>query len=107
CIVVTDEQPGFFLPHMVAAAGEQLDVKLEQVDGNGLLPLRAVDRWFSTAASFRRELQKKLAPHLARFPVAKLPRARLAKATLPSLASWPSASELAKLPIDHSVAPVG
>jgi deoxyribodipyrimidine photo-lyase len=112
CAVVTDEQPGFFLPRMVAAAGEQLDVKLEQVDGNGLLPLRAVDRAFTTAASFRRELHKKLAPHLARFPHAKLPRAKQPRATLPRLAKWPSApvdasrTVLAKLPIDHTVAPV-
>ncbi|HEY1550501.1 MAG TPA: deoxyribodipyrimidine photolyase, partial [Kofleriaceae bacterium] len=111
CVVVTDEQPGFFLPRMVAAAGEHLDVKLEQVDGNGLMPLRGVDRWFSTAASFRRELQKQLAPHLIRFPAAKLPHAKLPRAKLPSLARWRSAaidpSVLAKLPIDHAVAPVG
>jgi deoxyribodipyrimidine photo-lyase len=113
CVVITDEQPGFFLPSMVAAAGKQLDVKLEQVDGNGLLPLRAVDRWFSTAASFRRELHKTLAPHLARFPAAKLPRATLPLAKLPSLARWRSVAldasprALATLPIDHVVAPVG
>ena len=46
CLVVTDEQPGFFLPHMVAAAGRQLPVRLEMVDGNGILPLRASDRGF-------------------------------------------------------------
>jgi deoxyribodipyrimidine photo-lyase len=113
CVVITDEQPGFFLPHMIAAAGAQLDVKLEQVDGNGLLPLRGVERWFSTAASFRRELQKTLAPHLARLPATKLPRAKLPLAKLPSLASWrsaaidPSREALAKLPIDHAIAPVG
>jgi deoxyribodipyrimidine photo-lyase len=29
CLIVTDEQPGFFLPRMVAAAGAALPVRLE------------------------------------------------------------------------------
>ena len=40
CVVVTDEFPSFFLPRMVSAAAARLPVKLEQVDSNGLLPLR-------------------------------------------------------------------
>ena len=40
-VVVTDDYPGFFLPRMVAAAGERLPVRLEKVDSNGLLPLAA------------------------------------------------------------------
>jgi deoxyribodipyrimidine photo-lyase len=107
CAVVTDEQPGFFLPRMVAAAGVHLAVRLEQVDGNGLLPLRATDRAFATAASFRRELQKQLPRFVAQFPRARLARAKH-QAELPSLARWPSAAmdRLADLPIDHTVAPV-
>jgi len=109
CAVVTDEQPGFFLPHMVAAAGARLDVRLEQVDGNGLLPLRATDRAFATAASFRRELQRQLPRFLAQRPSARLPRAKR-RAELPSLARWPSSpidrAALAQLPIDHAIAPV-
>ena len=45
---------------MIAAAGRALDVSLEAVDGNGLLPLAATDRVFTTAASFRRFLHKTL-----------------------------------------------
>ena len=41
-LVITDEQPGFFLPRMVAAAAAHLPVRVELVDGNGLLPLRAM-----------------------------------------------------------------
>ena len=55
-LVVTDEFPCFFLPRMVAAAGRALDVRLEQVDACGLLPLRAAHRAFPTAFSFRRFL---------------------------------------------------
>ena len=36
-------------------------VRLEAVDGNGLLPLRAADRAFPTAYAFRRHLQQTLA----------------------------------------------
>src|SRR5262245_53264199 len=50
CVVITDEFPCFFLPRIVAAAATRLDVRLEVVDGNGLLPLTASDRAFTTAA---------------------------------------------------------
>ncbi|MEO8842316.1 MAG: deoxyribodipyrimidine photolyase [Kofleriaceae bacterium] len=106
CCVVTDEQPGFFLPRMVAASA--LTVRLEQVDGNGLLPLRAVDRPFATAMAFRRELQHQLGPFLAQAPradpLARLPRS-VKGAVVPAL-RWRSATSVAELPIDHTVAPV-
>ncbi|NVB76859.1 MAG: deoxyribodipyrimidine photolyase [Kofleriaceae bacterium] len=119
CCVVTDEQPGFFLPHMVKAVAPRIGVRVETVDGNGLLPLRAVDRAYPTAASFRRQLQKTLAPHLVAFPSAT-PLARVhasAKdADLPrGIAKWPAATAaqlaaspaaLAALSIDHTVPPV-
>lgn len=119
CLVVTDEQPGFFLPRMVASAGEQLPVRLEQVDGTGLLPLRASPKAWPTAAVFRRHLQKTVPPHLAQRPAAK-PFARfprtLRDADLPKdvVRRWPAATPallaadraaLARLPIDHAIAP--
>lgn len=119
--VITDEQPGFFLPHMVRAAGAQLDVRLEVIDGTGVLPLRAADKAYPSAALFRRHLQKTLGQHLAEFPEAD-PLCRLAghAAAEPAgevLRRWPMASGalegaerrralLAGLPIDHQVAPI-
>ena len=67
-VVITDEFPCFFLPAMVHAAGKKLPVLLEQVDSNGLLPLRAAPNEFSTAYAFRRFLQKQLPDHLLQFP---------------------------------------
>lgn len=52
------------------AAGRGLGVRLEQVDGNGVLPLRAADRAFPTAAAFRRHLQRTVPPFLAELPAA-------------------------------------
>jgi deoxyribodipyrimidine photo-lyase len=119
-VVVTDDFPAFFLPRMIEAAGKALDVALEAVDSNGLLPLTATDRVFTTAASFRRFLHKTLPDLFAdtAFP-SENPFAdgqRLAaKTELPAalLKEWPSASELldakdalGDLPIDHSVGPV-
>jgi deoxyribodipyrimidine photo-lyase len=117
-VVVTDDAPAFFLPAMVAAAGERLDVRLEAVDGCGLLPVRAVDRVFTTAFSFRAWLQKALPAHLDARPVddplagAPLPAApdvtpvmtRWTEASPALLAADPGA--IADLPIDHAVPPV-
>ena len=116
CVVVTDEFPSFFLPRMVSAAAARLPVKLEQVDSNGLLPLRAADRVFTTAFSFRTFLQKELPQQLAQFPQPD-PFVGLKLPALPALPDeitrrWPpvsakllagDAAELAKLPIDHTV----
>lgn len=122
CLVVTDDSPAFFYPRMVAAAAARLaaqGVRLEAVDGNGLLPLAAADQLFPTAYAFRRFLQKALPEHLGAFPS---PRP-LAGAPLPALGAlpaevvrrYPPASPdllagkpgtLAALPIDHSVTPV-
>ena len=117
-IVVTDEFPCFFLPQMVGAAAQKLSVRLEAVDSNGLLPLRATDRAFTRAFDFRRFLQKVLTSHLSDTPSANpLSKAKLSTAPrLPkSITSrWPSASaallsgapaSLNKLPIDHRVKP--
>jgi deoxyribodipyrimidine photo-lyase len=95
-IVVTDDYPCFFLPRMVAAAGKKLSVRLEAVDSNGLLPLRAAEQTFTTAYSFRRFLQKNLPSHLADFPNAT-PLTRLDLPAAPSIAKkitcrWPAAS---------------
>jgi deoxyribodipyrimidine photo-lyase len=119
CVVVTDEYPAFFLPRMVAAAAAHLDVRLEAVDGNGLLPLRATERPYERAVDFRRFLHKALAPHLFEPPVAD----PLRDAALPALSAlpssltrnWPAADDallagdpalLERIPIDHGVPPV-
>ena len=119
-VVVTDEFPAFFLPRMVRAAGRKLGVRLEQVDDNGILPLRATPGAFPTAYAFRRFLQKTALPHLAALPVAEplafaatLPQAALE----PDIAArWPEISEavlegqdaawLDGLDIDQRVRPV-
>jgi deoxyribodipyrimidine photo-lyase len=119
CLVVTDDSPAFFYPRMVRAAAESLTVRLEAVDSNGLLPLRAVDRTFVTAYDFRRKLQKLLPHHLGEMPAEDPLAAKLSarlKALPPEvLRRWPAASAallrgdseaLAALPIDHGVAPV-
>ncbi|MCK5942960.1 MAG: deoxyribodipyrimidine photolyase [Planctomycetes bacterium] len=117
CAVVTDDFPCFFLPRMVAAAGERLSVRLEAVDSNGLLPMRAADKVFLRAFDFRRFLQKALPEHLSDFPVGDPLRGYdLGPAKLPKKITqrWPDADEamlggdpeqLAALPIDHEVAP--
>ncbi len=118
CVVITDEFPASFLPRMVRAAGKRLSVRLEMVDSNGLLPLRAGPRAFVTAHSFRRFLQQNLRAHLQEFPLANPLRGAKLPACppfpRPLHARWPRASDallagdaeaLAHLPIDHTVPP--
>jgi deoxyribodipyrimidine photo-lyase len=117
--VVTDEQPGFFLPRMVSAAAAALDVQVCAVDGCGVLPLRAADRAYPSAVLFRRHLQKTIGGQLLELPEADpLCRLRVAGAAEPpgpALRRWPMASAalleqapraLAALPIDQAVRPV-
>jgi deoxyribodipyrimidine photo-lyase len=121
CVVVTDEFPCFFLPGMVAAAARKLPVRLEAVDSNGLLPLRASDHAYTRAFDFRRYLQKVLSAHLQEIPAAK-PLDAVGLAKLPRLprlsetivSRWPAASKallqaragsMDLFPIDHSVKP--
>ena len=68
CVVVSDDFPCFFLPRMVKAASQQVPVRFELVDSNGILPMRAADKVFRRAHDFRRFLQKNLRPHLDDFP---------------------------------------
>ena len=103
-------------PKSREAASRKIPVRLIQVDSNGLLPLRAAEKAFPTAYSFRRFLQKNLEPHLSEFPEAD----PLAGVRLPPLRAlptevekrWPKASSrrlagdpalLKNLSIDHSV----
>jgi len=116
CVVVSDDFPCFFLPRMIASAARQVPVRLELVDSNGLLPLRAADRVFARAFDFRRFLQQNLRPHLDEFPEpdplagARLPRLDAPPAQI--VRRWPAGdlsvwndqpSRLADLPIDHRV----
>jgi len=116
CLVVTDDYPTYFLPRMVAAASRTIPVRMEGVDGNGLLPMRAASGVFARAFDFRRFLQKHLAPHLRTVPVAD-PLFDLPKDPIdltPITDRWAMASHddleraehvVSRLPIDHSVRP--
>jgi deoxyribodipyrimidine photo-lyase len=119
CVVVTDDFPAFFLPRMVATVARKAPVAMESVDSNGLFPMHATDRVFTTAFSFRKFLQATLAEHLPHPPQAD----PLAGAALPKVAAeissiqqrWPAASlallkgeatAWAKLTINHAIPPV-
>ena len=120
CVVVTDDVPGFFLPHMVAAAARRLDVRLVAVDGNGLVPLATTAQVLASALAFRRHAQRVLPEHLHALPAAALPPLPGPRALVPDdvAGRWPAATLdqlsrpdridqlLAGFPIDHSIARV-
>jgi deoxyribodipyrimidine photo-lyase len=103
---------------MVTSAAGKLQVLLEAVDSNGLLPLRAAQQAFARAFDFRRYLQKTLPDHISQVPRNNpLRNAAFARhATLPATIAkrWPPANKdllkkgpalLARLPIDHETRP--
>jgi deoxyribodipyrimidine photo-lyase len=115
CVVVTDEFPTFFLPRMREAAARALEVRLEVVDGCGILPIAAAGRAFPRAYGFRRFLQRELPKHLGASPSQRpLDRLPGGRAKLPALRGWRTvsarelsdASFVASLPIDHRVGTV-
>ncbi len=71
CAVVSDDFPCDHLPGVATDVANRMDVAMEAVDSNGLLPLRAADRVFPTAHAFRRFLQRGLRPHLSQLPKSK------------------------------------
>lgn len=116
CLVVTDDFPAFFLPRMLRSAARRIEVGMEAVDSNGILPMRAAEQVFNTAYAFRRFLQKHLPQHLGELPSAD----PLADIELPALTGipdeiatrWPPATPdflqalpdvLTRIPLDHSV----
>ncbi len=116
CVVIGDDYPCFMLPRMSQAGAKRVGVRMEIVDSNGILPLRATSDVFPTAYAFRRFLQKNLAQHLVHAPAAnpfsKLRRREPADIPAEVERVWPRAkssllagakSELARLPIDHGV----
>ena len=119
-IVITDDFPAFFLPNMIRSAAKKLTVGLEQVDGNGILPMAHADRIFTTAYSFRRFLQKNLIAHLSVPPKASALKDRsLQKPSRSPVEKiqkrWPpvplsdlraGTQELRRYPIDHTIGPV-
>ncbi len=58
CLVVTDDFPAFVIPRWIETVATHADVLVEKVDSNGLYPMRATDRIFLTARSFRTYLKK-------------------------------------------------
>jgi deoxyribodipyrimidine photo-lyase len=116
-VVVTDDFPCFFLPRVVTTAAGRLPVRLEAVDGNGLLPMRAADRAFPTAYGFRRHVQRTLHEHTTEAPhpdPLRTAPAQTRPVVPPAAARWPDAlawldggATIASLPIDHTVGPTG
>ena len=118
CVVVADDSPTFFLPRMRTAASSGVSVRMEAVDSNGLLPVRAATATFPTAHAFRRFLQRELPDRLHAFPstdpldapgvaggsVPDEVATRWPRATVEMLGATPAA--LRSFPIDHDVAPV-
>ncbi|HRI66942.1 MAG TPA: deoxyribodipyrimidine photolyase, partial [Polyangium sp.] len=116
-VVITDDYPAFFLPRMIASAALQIPVRFEQIDSNGIIPIRATDQVFTTAFSFRAWLQKNIRQHLRNMPLqdplaAGLPVAKSAPLSKDILERWPAAipellapttSLLSPLAIDHRV----
>ena len=114
--VVTDYFPAFFLPKMTNLVAQKCPVQFQQVDGNGIYPIWNTDKFFTTAHSFRRHLQKTIQPFLTDFPL-EHPSSTLLQQYTPTEEHFDAttleyfqqdigALDLATLPIDHTIAPI-
>jgi deoxyribodipyrimidine photo-lyase len=115
-VVVTDDFPTFFLPRMAHSAAERVDVRLETVDSNGLIPMSVSDGPPATAYVFRRLVQRQLLEHLEAIPLENPLEDLPGQGELPSdiVRRWQPAPQalfddadhaLAPIPLDHSVTP--
>ena len=117
CAIVTDWYPAFFLPRLIEAGGRASRVRLEAIDGNGIIPLAEHGKAFTSARSYRAFVQRELRAHLQRLPDED-PLRRLAvddRRAIPDAIyrRWPAVppalldhgASLRMLPIDHDVAP--
>src|SRR5262245_22246983 len=91
CLIVTDDYPAFEIPRWIAKVASRAKVLVEKVDSNGLFPMRATDRLFLTASSFRRFLQRQPPPQ---FPLED----PLAGLDLPRLSNAKTWNEIGSMP---------
>jgi deoxyribodipyrimidine photo-lyase len=116
-VVVTDDYPCLFVPHMIAAAGRQIGPRLESVDSNGILPLRLASKTFARAVDFRRFMHRNVVECLVDLPVAEpllgLPKVRSVALPTEVVERWRPTPvldllprDLVQWPIDHQVSPV-
>jgi deoxyribodipyrimidine photo-lyase len=116
CVIVTDDFPAFFLPAMISTAARKVKVSMELVDSNGLLPMGAAERVYTTAYAFRRYMQKTLPRYLEESPrpdpLRGAPLKRLRGLPEEITQRWPATTGdilqgktevLSTLPIDHRV----
>lgn len=109
CLVVTDDYPAFFLPRMVESAARALDVAVEAVDGNGLLPLSLAEgKSFYNAYHFRRFMQRHVGRELTQTPredpLRRCGLPRLARVPAAIERRWPRASAEALADVAATVA---
>lgn len=119
CLIVCDLRPLRDSLRETRELARRVPVLLERVDSNGILPLKAADREFTTAHSLRRFMQKHLLAHLQQPPLAD-PLNGVSLPPLPSLpdtisGGWPAADRallngkrqrLAQLPIGQETRPL-
>lgn len=79
-VVVTDYFPCFFLPSIVAHIGHSIECRMEAIDANGVLPVNAAGKAFTSAYNFRRFMQKNVLSAIEQAPEAE-PLSRIPLAT--------------------------
>lgn len=115
CGIVTDDFPSCYHDNQIQALARLARVRLEKVDSNGILPLRAANQVYQRAFTFRRFLQSSLSEYFDSIPAEK-PLERLLPVAPFDLTTilgerWIQESDLSSdhlgsrdsLPIDYSV----
>ncbi len=116
CVVISDDFPCFFYRALYERIACRFSSRFELVDSNGILPLRAADRTFTVAHSYRRFMQKEVSKYWKeapkRSPFQRLELPKIEEGLSSFVKKWPpakldryqpTASGLSDLAIDHQV----
>ncbi len=108
-VVVGDDAPLSSLPELSTAMAGEIEVRMEAVDHNSLVPLAATDRVFLRAVDLRRFLQTEMPRHLDDVPadgiggLPQAPHGLVEAAGRRWPISVPHRDAIASLPLDHGV----
>jgi deoxyribodipyrimidine photo-lyase len=107
CCAVTDDYPQFIVPAQSRSVAQRMDVRMEAIDGNSVVPLSLLGAPVAAAAHLRPRIHKLFAAAWESRANAEPDFRDLPRAPTPPFDLWEPPADLgafvSKLPLDHTV----